>query len=399
MKTPLIISLFLFLGVFVILTQIGCKGEQGPAGPAGQGFTGLEGFADGIKCATCHSSEQDTTYFLAARRYQWSKSKHAIGGRSERNAADCAGCHTTEGFQQRWREGWSTQKVKQVDNPSPPSCFACHSPHARNSFSRRDTTAVTITSFITGVPDAVFDYGNGNICARCHQTRVSSPMSPKPDPTKTAATDTITITSSRWYPHYGVNAQMLMGTGGFQFSDYTYAGNSPHTNNTFLKQEGCVKCHMAEPIGGGGGVVGGHTFWTSFESEESGTTMYNLTGCRDAACHGSSFTSFDYISQSSTLTGGQGVQTYIKRYLDTLNTMLTDTNVVGKWTAGTAKPWLTASGTVNASTGSPLKIRPASRSGVLYNFLFLEHEGSHGVHNSKYAVQLLQSSIAELRKP
>lgn len=146
-------------------------------------------------------------------------------------------------------------------------------------------------------------------------------------------------------------------------------------------------------------MVGGHTFWTSFESEESGTTMYNLTGCRDAACHGSSFTSFDYISQSSTLTGGQGVQTYIKRYLDTLNTMLTDTNVVGKWTAGTAKPWLTASGTVNASTGSPLKIRPASRSGVLYNFLFLEHEGSHGVHNSKYAVQLLQSSIAELRKP
>lgn len=392
------------LGVFMLVFALaGCEGKQGPAGPTGEGFTGLEGFADGIQCATCHSSEQDTTYFVAARRYQWQKSLHAVGGRSERNASTCAGCHTTEGFQQRWREGWSTQVVKQVDNPSPPGCFACHSPHARNNFTRRDTTAVTITSFIEGVPDAVFDYGNGNICARCHQTRTSSPMSPKPDPTKTAVTDTITITSSRWYPHYGVNGQMLMGTGGFQFTGYSYAGSSPHTNNTLLREEGCVKCHMAEPIGGGGGVVGGHTFWTVFEDEETLAKTYNLTGCRDAACHGSSFTTFDYISQSAALTNGQGVQTYIHRYLDTLQAMMLDTNVVKKWTVGTPKKWLSVSSTgsisINASSSSPLRIKPASRSGALYNFFFLEHEGSFGVHNSKYAIQLLQSSIAELRKP
>ncbi|MBI4549181.1 MAG: hypothetical protein HY707_14460 [Ignavibacteriae bacterium] len=398
MRTSMILSFLLFFVICLGLTFIGCKGEQGPAGPPGEGFTGLEGFAAGIKCATCHSSDQDTVYYVAARRYQWSTSTHAIGGRSERNAASCAGCHTTEGFQQRWREGWTTQVVKQVDNPSPPGCFACHSPHARNNFTRRDTSAVTITSFIDGVPDAVFDYGNGNICARCHQTRTSSPMSPKPNPTKTATTDTITITSNRWYPHYGVNAQMLMGTGGFQFADYTYAGSSPHTNNTILKQEGCVKCHMAEPIGGGGGVVGGHTFKTIHE-EEVASPVYNLTSCRDAACHGSSFSTFDYISQSSALTGGQGVQTYIERYLDTLGTMMKDTNVVKKWTVGTPKPWLTASGTVNASASSPLRIVPASRAGALYNYFFLEHEGSFGVHNSKYAIQLLQSSIAELRKP
>ena len=399
MKTPTIVSFLVLAIAGIVLTQLGCKGEQGPPGPPGDNSTALEGFAPGIKCGTCHSSEQDTVYYVAARKYQWSSSKHAIGGRSERNAAECAGCHTTEGFQQRYHEGWTTQVVKQVDNPSPPGCFACHSPHARNNFSRRDTTPVTVTSFITGVPDAVFDFGNGNICARCHQTRTSSPMSPKPDPSKTAMTDTITITSNRWYPHYGVNAQMLMGTGGFQFAGYPYTGSSPHTSNSVIKQEGCVKCHMAEPIGGGGGVVGGHTFWTAFLSEETGTTMYNLTGCRDAACHGSSFSSFDYISASFLLTDGQGAQSYVKRYLDTLTTMLQDVNVTGKWTAGTPKAWLTSSGTVNASASNPLKIRPASRVGALYNYYFLEHEGSFGVHNSKYAIQLLQSSIAELRKP
>ena len=399
MKALTIPSLCLFLVITIIgFTHMGCKGEQGPAGAAGEGFAGLEGFAPGIQCGTCHSSEQDTTYYVAARRYQWSSSKHAVGGDLDRNASTCAGCHTTEGFQQRWREGWTTQVVNQVDNPSPPGCFACHSPHARDNFSRRDTTAVTITSFITGVSDVVFDYGNGNICVRCHQTRTSSPMTPKPDPTKTALTDTVTITSNRWYPHYGVNGQMLMGTGGFQFSGYTYNGNSNHATNTIIKAEGCVKCHMAEPIGGGGGKVGGHTWWMDV-TPEGGSTVYNLTGCRDAACHGTSFSSFDYISQSSALTGGQGVLTYVERYLDTLNTMLQDTNVVGKWTVGTPKAWLTSSGLVNASSSNPLKIKPASRAGALYNFYFLEHEGSNGVHNSKYAIELLQSSIAELRKP
>jgi hypothetical protein len=45
-----------------------------------------------------------------------------------------------------------------------------------------------------------------------------------------------------------------------------------------------------------------------------------------------------------------------------------------------------------------LKIAPESRAGALYNYFFIEHEGSFGVHNTKYALELLQSSIAELRK-
>jgi hypothetical protein len=390
------------------LSLIGCKGEkgddglQGPPGrdgQDGQDFQGYEGFAAGIKCGTCHSSEQDTVYYVAGRRYQWSSSLHAVGGHSERNDINCAGCHTTEGFLEMYRKGWSTQVVAKVNNPSPPGCFSCHSPHARNDFAVRDTAAVTIASFIVGVPDAIYDYGESNICARCHQTRTSSPMNPKPNPTKTAMTDTITISSSRWYPHYGVNTQMLMGTGGFQFIDYTYTGNSPHTDNAAMKEKGCISCHMAEPIGGGGGIVGGHTFWTKAESEESGS-VYNYTGCRTSGCHPTTFNNFDYVSVSSALTGGVGVQTYIKNYLDTLHTMLTDsTGDISRWTVGSPRPWLTASGTVNANSTRPLKIRPASRAGALYNYFFLEHEGSFGVHNSKYAIELLKSSIAELRKP
>jgi hypothetical protein len=264
---------------------------------------------------------------------------------------------------------------------------------------------VTIASFIQGVPDANFDYGKGNLCVKCHQTRTSSPMTPKPDPSKTAMTDTITITSSRWYPHYGVNGQMLMGEGGFRFSDYTYTGNSNHSSNAMIKQEGCPICHMAEasyPPNAGTGKGGGHTMNIRYEWEGAPGSV--LTGCKTSGCHLSTFSSPDYISEASSLTGGQGVQTFIDRYLDTLYALMSDTNVVKKWNVGgSSKKWLVKSAagevTVNASAGSPLKIRPAALAGAIYNYYFLEHEGSHGAHNSRFAVELALSSVAELRKP
>src|SRR5512140_2687014 len=122
----------------------GCKGPQGPAGPSGPGNAALEGFAPGIKCATCHNPDQDSTYYVAGREYQWAQSKHANGGDSERNSAACAGCHTTEGFIQRM----SGQAVTNQNTPSPPGCFACHSPHTRGNFTLRDSTPVLLKSQI-----------------------------------------------------------------------------------------------------------------------------------------------------------------------------------------------------------------------------------------------------------
>ena len=54
-------------------------------------------------------------------------------------------------------------------------------------------------------------------------------ISPKPDPTKTAQTDIITITSSRWYQHYGVQGSMLSGHGGFEFQGYNYTKFVPYS--------------------------------------------------------------------------------------------------------------------------------------------------------------------------
>lgn len=385
---------YILLGISFII--VGCKGPTGPAGPAGETTViNLDGFKEGIQCGNCHNADTDTSYFVWAKKYQWALSKHAWGGDFERNASTCAGCHTTEGFIQAMQGVTVTNHV----DASPPGCFACHSPHSNGDFTLRSVAPVTLSSPIENVADPIFDYGRGNLCVQCHKPRT---LSPEPNTTKTAMTDTITISNNRWYPHYGVQSLMLMGKGGFEFADYAYTGNSNHTDNSTIKQEGCIVCHMADATAGSG-IAGGHTMNISYENT-SGATSYLLNGCTTSGCHTTGFT-IDYIGASSTLTNGLGSHTAVDAYLDTLQSLLLDTAVVNKWNVGAKKAWITVSSTdgsvtINASSGSnALKIRPASRSGALFNFLFVEHDLSEGSHNTRYTLELLKSSIIELRKP
>ncbi|HZH71696.1 MAG TPA: hypothetical protein VFD91_04345 [Mariniphaga sp.] len=352
----------------------GCEGPQGPPGEPGKSdITHLEGFADNIKCGDCHNPDTDSVYNVWALRYQWTLSKHYYGGDFDRNQASCAGCHTTEGFV----EMTQGKPVQTHINSSPPGCFACHSPHARGNFSLRTVEPVMLNQVVAGQGTALFDYGKGNLCAQCHQPRTLSPL---PDPTKTAATDTIVISNNRWYPHYGVQSQMLMGTGGFEFQGYTYE-NSNHTDNTVIKQEGCIQCHMAD-ANAGSGIAGGHTMNIGYGGTH-GEENYLLNGCTVAGCHNAQGFSVDYIGQSSDLTNGVGTHTAVVELMDSLHTLLVD------------RGWLTESGSINA----PLKIAPAYKAGALFNYFFVEHDMSHGAHNTRYTIQLLLSSIEELNKP
>ena len=210
---------------------------------------------------------------------------------------------------------------------------------------------------IEGQADPIFDYGNGNLCASCHKPRS---INPKPDPTATAATDTITITSSRWYQHYGVQGLMLAGYSGFEFQGESYS-NSYHTNAATILEDGCATCHMATETRN---VAGGHTMWLEYDGDEM------FEGCNQTGCH-TDLETFDY----------EGVQTQTEALLHTLDSLLVD------------RGWITASGSVNASSSNPLKIAPAYLAGAMYNFYYVEHDLSEGVHNTNYAQKLLEDSI------
>jgi len=354
----------------------GCKGD--PGDPGETTVVNLDGFAPGITCGKCHNADQDTVYYVAGRAHQWEQSKHAKGGDIERNGAGCAGCHTTEGFVQRMKG----QTVTDQFQPSPPGCFACHSPHTNGDFRRRKEDPVTLKQYIQGAADVTVDYGVGNLCLQCHQPRSMSPVMDA-----NAAGDSIVITTTRWYMHYGIQGLILGGGGGFRFTDFTYTGNSTHTDHAIIKQQGCPTCHMAEMaygapgnVGGAGtGKGGGHTMNIRYTWD--GVEGSVLTGCKTSGCHGT-ITTVDY----------NGVQTRTLAYLDTLQTLLI------------AKGYLegnpSSSSYLQAKlTGGKLVIKPAVKAGALYNYFIIEHDMSNGVHNTKLTTELLQSSIAELRKP
>ncbi|MFA5833565.1 MAG: ammonia-forming cytochrome c nitrite reductase subunit c552 [Bacteroidota bacterium] len=367
-----------FLTVITAIALFGLIACEGPAGPAGKdgasgkegaagkdaGFVYFEGFKENLKCGTCHTPDTDTLYHKSAITFQWASSKHANGGTSFENSTTCAVCHTTEGFVQS--QNGSTVTV--ANNSTPVGCFACHSPHKNGNFALRTSSPATILSNLTGVANYTFDYGKGNLCAQCHKPRSQAVML---DPSKSTSTDavndSIRITSGRWYSHYGVQTQMLMGKGGYEWSNAPVTvSNSFHTTSTGVKTDGCTICHMPNARGD---YDGGHSM--KLESDEG----QNLNGCKTSGCH-ATITSLDY----------KGAMTTTHANLDTLKVLLA--------TAG----WLdTLTMQAKATSTKPLVIKPSQKAGALWNFFLVEHDLSSGVHNTAYANALLRNSIAKMR--
>jgi hypothetical protein len=171
---------------------------------------------------------------------------------------------------------------------------------------------------------------------------------------------------------------MLMGTGGFQFVGYTYRGNSNHSGNAGIRQDGCPACHMASqtyPPDLGTGRGGGHTMKIRYSSTDPETdTLFILKGCNQSGCH-----STNAFTKTSILAAEKAIDDS----LHALETLLIQKN------------WLTTSLTVRV----PLRIAPAAKAGAIYNYFFVEHDKSRGIHNTKYTQDLLNSSLQVLRTP
>lgn len=385
----------LFLALQACEGPAGPAGAQGPAGKDGAnganaGFVYFDGFKDSLRCATCHTPDSDTAAFMLARSLEYESAGHMEGTSWARgiNSTTCASCHITEGYMEMARGNFASQATKLYQHGTQPNCFTCHSPHANGNFELRKMDAVKVKSFVVGVADLQFNVGSSNTCVTCHRTRETSPMTPLPDPSKTAATDSIVISTNRWYPHYGVQGQILVGKGGFEFSGYTYP-SSYHTTLANAKNLQCADCHMATPpvVVNGKHAAGGHTLKIGYLGSDGVTENVNVAGCRVSGCH-TSLTANTMTRTAYQTNFKKTEQENLKKGLDSLKTLL-----VGKG-------WLNAStDLLNASAASPLVIKPAYRAGAIFNYYFLEHEGSHGGHNMQYAQALINASIAELNKP
>jgi hypothetical protein len=315
------------------------------------------------QCNQCH--DDPTHHFKGT---SWENSMHAVTTTDPAGNATCVGCHTGTGFIQRM-EG-----VSPITDTSyhPIDCAACHEPHGitqpgtthqiRNmiSVTLADGTTVPLTGNDSrGYPVSA---GEGILCMQCHQARVN------------AATYVDNTPGSAHYgPHEGPQADMLMGTNG-----YTYGESIPTSAHQFVVPNGCVTCHMQEVATTDPGFlkVGDHTFTPSY-TPPGGQKEMLVAACQ--TCHGPDITTFDFPLLDYDGTGPiQGVQTEVQNLLDQLSTMLPPDNSV--------KTSLTID-----STWSQHQLEAA------YNWLFVNNDGSRGIHNTAYAVGLLKASIADLQ--
>ncbi len=243
----------------------GPEGPQGPAGPTGptgpQGPTGPAGTAG---CITCHDNNQIITAFSA----QWEASIHATGGNSERNDADCAPCHTSQGFLEVNAAGdfestiGNKETANVISNPNQINCYTCHGIH--NTYTEDDwdlnkTGATVGWHSVDASTATTVDIGAGNMCTGCHQGRALEYTLANWDDGGTAIISD--IESYRWGIHHGPQYNIYVGEGLYEFEGST---SYPAEDNHFLgaASDGCVTCHMNDAYGI---QAGGHTFSVGYE--------------------------------------------------------------------------------------------------------------------------------------
>lgn len=324
-------------------------------------------------CRDCHGSEPK--YALLSAKAGYDLSGHNRNGNAfYANGDGCQRCHTNEGFVEFVKTG-KVDETGFVTDPSQPSCFTCHDPHGTGNFSLRVSEPVVLAN------GEQFSGGKGNLCAACHQSRS--------DAGAVVVVMEASKVSSRFGPHYGPQGDLFAGTNAYEFPGKTYA-NSPHTE---IITDSCVSCHKTLPekrfsLSPG---VAGHSF--NIEGEVHEQPVLNTAGC--LGCHPDIKQATGNLVFDKKATEDYDLDGKIEPfqlevrglldkflnsegtgYLQTIDPAFYDKN--GRWQ--------------NVKEGE----RTVEQMAALFNYVFFVEDRSLGIHNPKYAIQILYDTIDSL---
>jgi hypothetical protein len=172
----------------------------------------------------------------------------------------------------------------------------------------------------------------------------------------------------------------------------TYGKTIPSGSHSATIPNVCVGCHMQEvaTTDPGWTKVGGHTFKMSYLTVANGVTNEVAQTEVCAKCHGE-IEDFDMVRKDYNGDGViEGIQTEVQKLLDRLSTMLPNSTyrADGKYVAD---------GLVKAIDRNTVKTNwPTKFLNAAWNHMFVNVEGSKGIHNAPFAVGVLKASIADL---
>jgi nitrate/TMAO reductase-like tetraheme cytochrome c subunit len=304
-------------------------------------------------CGQCHDAVAHHT-----KNFEWGTSLH---GRTEVDRTGvCTACHTTAGFIDANDPGMNEDGdfvAVRADFKEGITCAACHDPHGPGN-GVHQTRA--ISSVELGNGDVITEGGAGLVCMSCHKSR------------RDAESYVYGNASSHFGPHHGPQADLLAGKNAIQYGQVM-----PSSTHGVVIENSCAECHMQETPADlppyAKNRVGGHSFTLSY-NDGTNAPIHLTEAC--AGCHGE-LEDFDFGGEDYNRDGViEGVQTEIHHLLDELGMLL--------------PPY----GSPDVVVGSAYNTLELKRG--VYNYLFIEEDGSHGVHNPKYAAAILRASIDDL---
>ncbi len=342
------------------LANVQCESCHGPgsvhAGLLGDtsspNWPGISVAEDAGDCNQCHDDPTHHPYGT-----QWLNSVHAITTTIPAGNASCVGCHTAYGFIAR--VGGITNNVNLSYMPI--DCQTCHEPHGATVPTNNPHMIRTLTSVTLQDGTVVTNAGEGLLCMECHQARVQ-------------ASSYATTYHSNFGPHHGPQADMLEGANGYTYGQVIASSDHASISNT------CVACHMqiipsTDPAFL---FAGSHTFNVAWSGTLTNPPENLVAACQQ--CHGTTVTNFNFpVENFDGYSVDQGVQSQVQSLMNQLAVLLP---------GGEAN--------VANNSVSPTSSWTAPQLEAAYNYMFVQNDGSMGVHNTAYAVGLLQASIANL---
>ena len=376
------------IGKFI---NIQCETCHGP----GSVHTKALSFEPGV-CSQCHPQEA-----------QWRFSGHANTGSTNMHMAEstgCVECHTGQGFVEVKIRGNDPvfPKMATEDNPtnlpepgatSPVACATCHDPHAATEpFNKGTEEAPNIASLqlrlageVTMPNGATVNAHESAVCVSCHANKRDL-----------AYKDDYMARKNSRGPHGNTQSDNFYGItpAAFDFGMGNYS-SSPHPA---LVPESCISCHMAaSPAAPEGAVVdgvevvsshgvsvlnnaGSHTW--SMTGSYLGEEVENVAACMASGCHAEgSITTFNRQAYGDFDGDGrvEGVQDEMAGLLEVVAGALpknADGNLYG---IGFNKADL---------TDTELQ--------AYWNYNLVASDGSGGVHNTTYSIQVLQRTYKAL---
>jgi hypothetical protein len=375
-------------------TNIQCENCHGPQNSAGHATNPVPGGPNSPRttmsadlCGSCHGEPA-----RHGRFQQWEDSGHGNYELAveEGMSANCAGCHSAQGFM-IWlkqlqagdpRRGLTSPITWTADTVQPQTCAVCHDPHAEGTSSGDPNTATVRVMDNTPKLPAGFiatGVGRGAICIICHNSRNGgsgndSFLHQDGDP----VFGTLTSYSG---PHEACQGDVLMGKNAY------FVGNgdlrSPHS----IVIDTCANCHMEK-------------------TPPPELLSYNLSGTNHSfrasldicgSCHGVN-TSLGPMLQTTVKSTLEALQVSIGNKIISRNTGTPIALVVDLGSRGSVDVIYTGTNTVvNIGVGSipGLDIPSLGTDDLakaLWNYYLIKLDLSFGVHNPDFTFGVLGAS-------